>query len=361
MKKKKYKVLDLFCGCGGISEGFYLAGFDIAGGIDFNEHATMTFKHNFKKAKVHYVDITTFPNEQILEEYGDVDVIVGGPPCQGFSTANRHQKEMDDPRNKLFFEYIRFVQLIHPKLIMIENVRGLLTRDGGYAIDRIKEILGAEEYNITYRVLDASEYGVPQNRKRAIIVGVRKDFKDVFFNFDKLIKCPKTTVGDAIGELYVFEQSASGTKTIKTPADTKLRKFLRTTDNTITDQDIVYPAQKVQDRIKFVPQGGNWQNVPEDLWPNNRKNRHSSAYKRLDPNSQSCTIDTGNAHSNYFHPIYNRIPTIRESARLQSFPDSFVFQGPRGSKYRQVGNAVPPLLAKVIAKEIKRILNNEDN
>ena len=361
MVKKKYKVLDLFCGCGGISEGYYLAGFDIAGGIDFNEYATITFKHNFKNAKVHNVDITTFPSEQILEEYGDVDVIVGGPPCQGFSTANRYQKETDDPRNKLFFEYIRFVQQIHPKFIMIENVRGLLTRDGGYAIDRIKEILGSVEYNITYRVLDASEYGVPQNRKRAIIVGVRKDFKDLSFDFDKLIKQPKTTVGDAIGELYSFEQSPDGTKTITTPADTPLRKFLRAEDNTITDQDIVYPAQKVQDRIKHVPQGGNWQDVPEELWPNNRKNRHSSAYKRLDPNNQSCTIDTGNAHSNYFHPIYNRIPTIRESARLQSFPDSFEFQGPRGSKYRQVGNAVPPLLAKAIAEEIKRILNNEDN
>lgn len=358
---KKYKVLDLFCGCGGISEGFCLAGFEIVGGIDFNEDATKTFKHNFENARVHNIDITAFPNEQILEEYHDVDIIVGGPPCQGFSTANRYQKEAEDPRNKLFFEYIRFVEQIHPKLIMIENVRGLLTRDKGYAINRIKEILGAEEYNIAYRVLDASDYGVPQNRKRAIIVGVRKDFKDVFFDFDHLLKQPKTTVGDAIGELYGFEQSPNGVKTITTPADTPLRIYLRKADNTISDQDIVYPAQKVRDRIKHVPQGGNWKDVPEGLWPNNRKNRHSSAYKRLDPNTQSCTIDTGNAHSNYFHPVFHRIPTIRESARLQSFPDSFEFQGLRGSKYRQVGNAVPPLLAKAIADEIKNILNNEDN
>ena len=136
---------------------------------------------------------------------------------------------------------------------------------------------------------------------------------------------------------------------------------MRTKDNTILDQDIVYPAQKVQDRIKHVPQGGNWQDVPAELWPTNRQNRHSSAYKRLDPNTQSCTIDTGNAHSNYFHPVFHRIPTIRESARLQSFPDSFEFQGPRGSKYRQVGNAVPPLLAKAIADSIMKILKNEDN
>ena len=359
--KNKYKVLDLFCGCGGISEGYALAGFEIAGGIDFNEFATITFKHNFKGAKVHNIDITEFTNLQIEEEYGDVDIIVGGPPCQGFSSANRWQKEMDDPRNKLFFEYIRFVQIIHPKIIMIENVRGLLTRDNGYAIKRIEEILGSAEYNIKYRVLDASDYGVPQNRKRAIIVGIRKDYKDIFFDFDKIASQKKTTVEDAIGELYCFENSAAGIKTIETPADSKLRKYFRTSDNTLLDQDIVYPAQVVQERISYVPQGGNWKDVPSHLWPSDRQNRHSSAYKRLDPNTQSCTIDTGNAHSNYFHPIYNRIPTIRESARLQSFPDSFEFQGPRGSKYRQIGNAVPPLLAKAIADTIMTILKDEDN
>ncbi len=359
--RKKYKVLDLFCGCGGISEGYSLAGFDIVGGIDFNEYATITFKHNFKKAKVHNIDITTFSDDRIEEEYGDVDVIVGGPPCQGFSSANRWQKEKDDPRNKLFFEYIRFVQKIHPKVIMIENVRGLLTRDNGYAINRIKEILGAAEYNIAYQILDASDYGVPQNRKRAIIVGIRKDYKDEFFDFNKIKKQDKTTVEDAIGELYCFEKSKAGEKIIKTPADSPYRKYLRTKNNSILDQDIVYPAQIVQERIKYVPQGGNWKDVPTELWPNNRQNRHSSAYKRLDPHTQSCTIDTGNAHSNYFHPLFNRIPTIRESARLQSFPDNFEFQGPRGSKYRQIGNAVPPLLAKAIADAIMKILNDEDN
>lgn len=361
MKRKKYKVLDLFCGCGGISEGFSLAGFEIAGGIDFNEYATVTFKHNFAKAIVHNIDISIFPDDQIDKEYGNVDVIVGGPPCQGFSSANRWQKEKEDPRNKLFFEYIRFVQRIHPKIIMIENVRGLFSRDNGYAIKRIQEILGAAEYNISFQVLDASDYGVPQNRKRAIIVGIRKDFKDITFDFTSLVKQDKTTVEDAIGELYQFEKSPAGAKELKEPANSKLRKYFRNKDNIILDQDIVYPADKVQKRISFVPQGGNWKDVPAELWPNNRQNRHSSAYKRLDPSAQSCTIDTGNAHSNYFHPLYNRIPTIRESARLQSFPDSFEFQGPRGSKYRQVGNAVPPLLAKAVADAIIKILVNEDN
>lgn len=361
MKNRRYKVLDLFCGCGGISEGYSLAGFEIAGGIDFNEQATITFAHNFKGAKVHNIDITCFPNEQIVEEYGDVDIIVGGPPCQGFSTANRHQHETDDPRNKLFFEYIRFVQTIHPKVIMIENVRGLLTRDNGYAINRIKEILGKEEYNISYRVLDASDYGVPQNRKRAIIIGIRKEFKDIVFDFDTIEQQERTTVEDAIGELYSFENSADGPKTLLTKANTALREYLRADSNIILDHDIVYPAEKVQERIKYVPQGGNWQDVPSHLWPSERQNRHSSAYKRLNPSTQSCTIDTGNAHSNYFHPIYNRIPTIRESARLQSFSDNFEFIGSRGSKYRQIGNAVPPLLSKAIAIAVKKILDNENN
>ena len=154
---------------------------------------------------------------------------------------------MDDPRNKLFFEYIRFVQKIHPKIILIENVRGLLTRDNGYAIKRIEEILGAEDYNINYQILDASEYGVPQNRKRAIIVGIRKDYKDITFDFEKLEKQEKTTVEDAIGELYSFEQSADGLKIITTPPDSSLRKYFRTKDNSIFDHDIVYPAQKVQE------------------------------------------------------------------------------------------------------------------
>lgn len=361
MAKKKYKVLDLFCGCGGISCGYEQAGFEIIGGIDFNLQATQTFQHNFKMAKVQCVDITTVKNEDILSDYGGVDVIVGGPPCQGFSTANRWQKESEDPRNKLFFEYIRFVKLLRPKMIMIENVRGILTRNNGYAKERISTILGEAGYELNMQVLDASEYGVPQNRKRAIIVGIRKDFLDKTFDFELLKKQPKVTVEDAIGEFYQFEKAAPGIKELQEPASTPYRAYLRRKDNLVIDHEARYPAAKVQERISFVPQGGNWMDVPAELWPSDRQNRHSSAYKRLDPNTQSCTIDTGNAHSNYFHPLFNRIPSPRESARLQSFPDSFEFPGTRGNMYKQVGNAVPPLLAKAVADAIMNILKNEDN
>lgn len=357
----KYKVLDLFCGCGGISYGFKLSGFKIIGGIDFNLDATKTFQQNFNDAKVQCTDISTITNENIITDYKDVDVIVGGPPCQGFSTANRWQKEEEDPRNKLFFEYIRFVKLLKPKVILIENVRGILTRNNGYAKERISTILSKEGYSLSMTILNAAEFGVPQNRKRAIIIGLRKDIYNAPFNFELLQKRPKVTVEDAIGELYEYEHNSSDIITLEFPANTPYRKYLRTENNVVTSHQIRYPAQIVQNRISYVPQGGNWRDVPNELWPSNRQNRHSSAYKRLNPKDQSCTIDTGNAHSNYFHPIFNRIPTPRESARLQSFPDEFSFYGSRGSIYKQIGNAVPPLMAKAIADVIIKLLNKNEN
>ncbi len=355
MTNKTYNVLDLFCGCGGISKGFELAGFNIIGGIDFNKDAVNTFEHNFRNATGICADISTIEDSQVLDLFGSTDIIVGGPPCQGFSSANRWQKESDDPRNKLFFEYLRFVKVLQPKAVMIENVRGLLTRDNGYAKDRIYHLLSEMGYNVTMKVLCASDYGVPQDRRRAIIVALKKkdDTDTCTYDFESMQTKDKVTVFDAIGELYGFEKQDSKEYKIDTKPDTPYRKYLRRTDGRILDHASIYPAEKVQERISHVPQGGNWRDVPQELWSNNRTNRHSSAYKRLKEDTQSCTIDTGNAHSNYFHPLFNRIPSIRESARLQSFPDSFEFTGARGSKYKQVGNAVPPLLAKAIAEHLK--------
>lgn len=354
MRNKKLTCLDLFCGCGGLSKGFELAGFSIVGGVDFNQPAINTFARNFPKAKAICCDLLNMDLSMIAREFpfNNLDVIIGGPPCQGFSTANRYaDEEKRDPRNKLFFQFVKFVERFNPKAILIENVRGILTMNGGYARKRIYSIFKEHGYRVANCVLNAADYGVPQRRLRNFFVMLRDRAFD-FDNINKVQPCP--TVAEAIGEFYTLEDHGEGPVEIKGKPNTSYQVYLRDGLSVIENHDVRYPAKKVQDRIAFVPQGGNWQDVPSEMWPTSRNNRHSSAYKRLKEDDQSVTIDTGNNHSNYFHPLYNRLPTVREAARLQSFPDSFAFTGNRSEQYRQVGNAVPPLLAKAIAEEIKK-------
>lgn len=354
------RVLDLFCGAGGMSCGFRMAGFDIVGGVDFEPSAIKTHEHNFPNGVNYCGDIREFTNEMIKENFPDgVDVIIGGPPCQGFSSANMQQKDVvDDPRNRLFMEFIRFVEQLKPKAFMIENVRGILTKDNGYAKDKIYELMEAAGYTVESRVLTASDYGVPQKRVRAVFVGIRNDL-NAKFNFDNLTKREAVTVKEAIGDLYDLEKEAQkdekidSFKYISSPK-TEFQKSVFTASGILTNHRVHYPCEKVQNRMLHVPQGGNWRDVPSELWDTQRDNRHSSAYRRLEENAESVTIDTG--HMNYFHPIFNRVPTVRESARIQSFPDDFEFMGNVGAQFKQVGNAVPPLLAYAVAKEIMNVL-----
>lgn len=354
-------LIDLFCGCGGISEGFRLAGFNIIGGIDFNDDSIKTYQRNFPRAKAICADLLKFDNALILKEFGQakVDVIVGGPPCQGFSAANRWQKEKEDPRNKLFFEYLRFVEVLKPNVVLIENVRGILSSNNGYAKLRIEELLNELGYEVNSSILNASEYGVPQNRFRAFFVATSKKLNKQKFDFNKIEKLKKVDVKDAIGELYNLKNSDKEFTILKIKPNSEYRKYLRSDSNKIFNHEIRFPAEITQKRISHVPQGGNWMHIPKELFSNERDNRHSSAFKRLKEDECSVTIDTGNAHSNYFHPKYNRIPTVREAARIQSFNDDYVFLGSRTSQYRQVGNAVPPLLAKALATEIIKFIKKK--
>jgi DNA (cytosine-5)-methyltransferase 1 len=345
-----YKVLDLFSGAGGLSLGFKHAGFEIVGAIDFNEDAIETHKFNFSNSICINEDISKIDNKKIVELFGEnIDVIIGGPPCQGFSNANKWQKLEDDPRNKLFFEFMRVVKLIKPKAVLIENVPGILSKNSGFAKEKITEILKNEGYNVSVKTLLASDYGVPQSRRRAFFVAMLGSRR---FEFDLLEKKALTTVKEAIGDLYSIEKTQQK-KYISKPK-TWLQKYLRGNSHKIENHEIKYPKEIVIKRLKHIPQGGNWKQVPEELWDTKRDNRHSSAYRRLAENSPSITIDTG--HMNYFHPLFNRTPTVRESARLQSFPDNFIFKGLITSQLRQVGNAVPPLLSFAIASQILRAL-----
>lgn len=353
-------VIDLFCGCGGLSEGFRLAGYNIVGGVDFNKDAINTYNQNFKNAKGICGDIMDMDKKLILATFGtldNIDIIIGGPPCQGFSAANRYKKEEEDLQNKLFFEFVKFVDMANPKVVVIENVRGIITNNNGYTKNRIYEIFENKGYTVAHKILDASEFGIPQKRLRNFFVMIKGNKK---FDFDLLEKKETVpTVKEAIGELYRHNNATKEPIILNQNPTTEYQKYLRAKNNIVLNQEVRYPAEKVQNRIACVPQGGNWADVPEEMWPNNRKNRHSSAYKRLQEDKPSCTIDTGNNHSNYFHPLYNRIPTVREAARLQSFSDEFVFLGNRSEQYRQVGNAVPPLLAKAIADKIKGVFESE--
>lgn len=345
---KRYTCLDLFCGAGGLSLGFKLAGFDIVGGVEWDAAAMETHKTNFDSNFEFCGDIKDISDEEIESNLSNVDVIIGGPPCQGFSSANRHDKEEDDPRNKLFFEYIRFIRIIKPKVFVIENVKEILTKNNGYALDRINTITTELGYKVSVKVLLASDYGVPQNRRRAVFVGIREDINESF-NFDKIKKVSKVvTVYDAIGDICYPEKDIHN----------DFLDYAKDSEK-LYNHEPTFPKEQVIERMKHVPQGGNWKDVPAELWDTQRDNRHSSAYRRLNFDEPSITIDTG--HMNYFHPIEHRVPTVRESARLQSFPDSFVFCGNKGQQFRQVGNAVPPLMSRAIATEIMRILKEKDH
>lgn len=357
---KKYRVIDLFSGCGGISKGFYDTGkFEIVGGIEFDELASKTFKNNFPNSKAIHGDITKINVEDTGFE--EIDVIVGGPPCQGFSSLNRWSKELEeDPRNKLFYDFLRFVSEIKPKAILIENVRQILTSKDGYARKRICELLDEMGYNVDFSVLDSSDYGVPQNRKRAFFIGIKKEIG--FFDFNNMSKFynEKVTVEEALSDIYDIEEIAkddtNGYGYKLGPVKSEYQRLMRDGD-VLNNHFIYYPIQSVQDKMKFVPEGGNWKDVPPEMFKSQRNNRHSNYLKRLDSKSQSITIDTG--HNVYFHPKFDRVPTVRESARIQSFPDDFLFLGNKGQQFRQVGNAVPPLLAQALALGISEVLDNE--
>lgn len=353
----KYNVLDLFCGAGGLSLGFQNAGFNIFGGVEFDSEVMKTHEKNFPDAINICADIRDITDEQVLEQFGNkIDVIIGGPPCQGFSSANMWQSdEKKIEKNRLFYEYIRFVKLLKPKVFVIENVKQILTREKGYAKNEIMRITEDLGYTVAEpRVLIASDYGVPQKRERAIFVGVRNDLNSIF-DYDQIEKKKKVTVEEAISDLYGKKNESDAPFKLDDAPKSDYEKLMRKdSDNVISNHFTRYPKEIVQKRMSYVPQGGNWKNVPEELWDTQRSNRHSSAYRRLKEDEVSITIDTG--HMNYFHPLENRVPTVRESARIQSFPDDFIFEGNRTNQYLQVGNAVPPLMAQAVAEAIMKLL-----
>ena len=347
MGARKYRVIDLFSGCGGISKGFFDTGkVEIVGAVDFDLAACNTFKKNFPDASVFCGDINSISVNDT--HFADIDIIIGGPPCQGFSGLNRWEKDKDnDPRNKLFLQYLRFVDELRPKALLIENVKQILTSKDGYVPKHITSFLSERGYHVSYQILNASDFGVPQKRERAFFVAIDKKYSNFDFVILEKFKRPKVTVREALSDISAIESQAmlqpQGSVFQLGQPESEYQKIMQADNNQLYNHMIYYPADNVQKMISYVPEGGNWKCVPKELFKSDRDNRHSNYLKRLDSQSQSVTI-----------------PTIRESARLQSFPDDFLFTGNKGQQFRQVGNAVPPLLANALAMAIMEVLESNE-
>ncbi|MEQ2595830.1 DNA cytosine methyltransferase [[Clostridium] symbiosum] len=341
-------TIDLFCGCGGLSYGFESAGFDILLGIDNDAKALETFELNHKGAKSICGDITQITYEEDIKPLIDnkkIDIIIGGPPCQGMSLSG--PRKLDDPRNKLYLSYIRLVREIQPVAFVIENVPGLVGLFDGKIKDSIIEEFTKMGYSIKFRILCSSDYGVPQSRRRVVFVGMKDGEFEYPEPLKNIISCSM-----ALSDLPPLEDGVGEecSEYITEPQN-DYQKRMRLHSKTVSNHIAANHSEKVRNIISMVPDGGNYKDLPDEY--RHSRNFHV-AWTRFSSDRPAPTIDTGHRH--HFHYKYNRVPTVRECARLQSFPDDFIFLGNKTQQFRQVGNAVPPLLAQCIGEQLKKCL-----
>lgn len=349
MDKKKPKVIDLFAGVGGLSYGFMQAGFDVVLANEIDETIAMSYSKNHPQTKMINKDITKLDIEEIFKEYKDkIDVIVGGPPCQGFSQKGK-RKTIHDERNFLFRYYFKVVGYIKPKYFLIENVPNILTAENGLFKNEIINLFESIGYSVNCDVLKASDYGVPQDRRRAIIIGRKGK------NKPELPKATNdsVTIYDAIGDLE-FLDSGEGQeeqKYLMSPK-TKYQKVMRKNSKILHNHVATKHSKESIKKLKMIPPGKGKEVLPKSMLT---KSIYSGTWSRMLYNEQSVTITTRfdtPSSGRFTHPILNRCITVREAARIQSFPDDFVFYGSKNSQMKQVGNAVPPKLGKAIAESI---------
>ena len=346
-------AIDLFAGCGGLSKGFMDAGFDIIVGVDNDQAALNTFVLNHNGAKALNADLAkqeTFDEIERIANGKRIDVIIAGPPCQGFSLTG--PRNFDDPRNKLYLAVLKMVKQYQPKGLIIENVPGMATMYDGQIKDEVLRRFREMGYNIDCRILCAADYGVPQMRKRLVYMGVRSDIGLPCFPQKVLTPDKYVTCREAIDDLPSrVDEIGKEIDVYSTEPRTEYQRKMRGECTVLHNHVATNHKQFVKDTIALVPEGGNWRDLPKGI---GESRKFHEAWTRYDGNKPSRTIDTG--HRNHFHYQYNRVPTIRENARLQSFPDDFVFTGTRTQQNRQVGNAVPPLLGYYLGKALADII-----
>lgn len=373
-------IIDLFAGCGGLSLGFEMAGFNIPLAIEKDEWASETYKKNHPSTKVITGDITEISDLEnlIKKENLSIDGIIGGPPCQGFSLSGNRDK--NDPRNSLFMEFVRFVKFFKPKFFVMENVTGILsmkTKDNQNVKDLILSEYDKTGYNVQIYKLNAAEYGVPQSRLRIVFIGIRKDLP---FDNKKLAPVPflfgenQVTIEQAIMDLPQIDsgEGLDFTEYSQEPK-TQYQSWARNNSLGVYNHIAMRHTKRLIERFKSIDFGQSVADV--DKCHQQRKRGDASKISgkvfsqnnmRPYPNKPSPTIPA-NFQSNFIHPFLNRNFTAREAARLQSFPDTYIFCGKRTtmsweknlSQYQQIGNAVPPLLGKAIAENIIQYLIKE--
>ncbi|WP_231426990.1 DNA cytosine methyltransferase [Pedobacter sp. Leaf250] len=354
---KKLTAIDLFSGCGGFSYGFQDAGFHVLLGVDNSSVALKTFAANHDNADTLVLDLHL---DSAIDEIVDnvkgekVDVIIAGPPCQGFSLTGT--RDENDSRNTLFNSVFRLAAKLDPKAIIIENVPGFLTMYGGKARKEVIRLCEEMGYTCNPKLLFAPDFGVPQIRKRVFFVALKKElgtfeFPDAMFKPENYVSCEQ-----AIGDLPDLEDSL-GSESMgydKKPLS-DYQKKMRGKNSSIANHIGTTHTPHVISVISLVPEGGNHKDLPPGVGDSRKFNE---AWTRYHSKKPSKTIDTG--HRNHFHYKWNRVPTVRENARLQSFPDNFIFLGNKTDQNRQVGNAVPPILGKVLAEQLKKYIADED-
>lgn len=358
-------VIDLFCGAGGLSEGFRQAGFHVLVGQDYDERAGETFAATHPEAQFIGGLIQDVTPAQLLKaagrKRGEIDVIVGGPPCQGYSVYN-HQRGEADPRAGLFREYLRIVKGINPRWIVMENVTGITSIAGGKIVDEIYKGLEGLGYRVDMRILRAEDYGVPQERRRVFFIATRSDAPILFpeVTHGRGLK-PYVTVWDAISDLpKLMNGEKTGPREYRSAPKNGYQAVLRGNCTMVANHSASKLSVINEQRMKHIPPGGSWRDIPRELLPKGmlqaKRSDHTKRYGRPRKTDLSCTVLTKcDLHwGAYIHPVQDRSFTVREAARLQGFPDFFEFKGSPTEQYVQVGNAVPPILGKAVAEAVLR-------
>lgn len=356
-KTKAYKptVIDLFSGCGGLSLGFEMAGFKTVLACDFWPPACLTFKKNFPDCYLLEKDIRRLTKSFLEEKIKKADLVIGGPPCQGFSIAGKQW--LGDPRNMLFMHFLRVVYTIKPKFLVLENVPPILTLANGRFFKEIVTAFKCLDYQMKANILNSRFYGVPQERKRAIFLGWQKGLKEPKFPEPKAL--PYVTCKEAISDLE--NEEFSNRQKYHAQAQSEYQIWSRGDSRKLFNHLGSTISLLNQRRAAEVKQGQNEAKLPGWLKLKSRRinpklKNISTGFRRLEVNKASPTIIRASGlQSQPLHYRFNRQLTVRELARLCSFPDSFIFYGNIRNQKGQIGNAVPPLLALAIAKEIKKV------